>query len=249
MDSSTDSDTYINTSIVSDNIGVNSIPEKYDENFILLKKDVRLSLNPEFRKTNNISLALPLSWFTFINDNTVLYNIKYHLFPLIDKNTKIINVSYNYNYSYNLTDIGNLDNFNQWQTFFNLPYHIQNYKNDKLLLIKNEILKFLNFIKIFKMPYMLIVSYSPISKTKILQVHHKLKSRTENISRNSKPLFTIQIQDCNNPFVLFWLDTENICSFNLNKIKSPEVAADFANTMLLFTNFAQLFPEFSLRSS
>lgn len=211
-----------------------------------IKNDVRETINPILKKKNNVIIALPLTWYDYINDLirskdssdeerkkylSLKKNAEPYLFPKILENLKIINIEF--------IKISELSiAFQLWFEIYELPQKLKYYHSNKVDKIQLLILKYLKLTGSVNFPFTLILSYCSISASKVKQIRDKLAIKIRERKPNiDKPLFTIHLQDKDAPFVLFWMDTENICSFNLTAMNSVQAYVNFANTFVQFFNF------------
>lgn len=242
-----ESETFVNspspTSQLLVNLNYNDSLMRYDSN--LTKNDVRKTINPILKKRYNTVIALPLTWYDYINnliqsnDSSDKEKKKYvllkkraehYMFPKIVGNLTIINIEFK-----NVPQSSVA--FHIWLEFYELPQKLQYYHSNKIYKIQLLILKYLKLTGSTRFPFTFILSFCSISTLKIKQIRDKLASKIRERKSKNKPLFTIHLQDKDAPFVFFWMDTENVCSFNLSAMNSPQAYVNFANTFIQFFNF------------
>ena len=213
---------------------------------ISFRNEVRDILNPYQRAQSHLVFALPMKWYDILNriiDSQIpdhekqkyrclKRDIEHYVFPQISTDINIVNI--------NTSGISDpLVGISMWLTFYDLPKRLKLCGSNKLNYIQTLVLAYLKKVGTTRFPFTMVVSYSEISMSKMKVVHQKLASKVaERKAGDKRPLFTLHLQGQQSPFVLFWLDTENVCSFNLTALESPEALADFANTFILFVNFS-----------
>lgn len=213
----------------------------------LLKVEIRLRINPKLRRAHNIIICLPKSWLKLINaaadghssHQTKLKFKKFRedilsiAFPSSSTTEKLVNIN-------TLSMRDQSFEFLTWLSFYDLPCKLRGTKVDKLELIKTVIFQYLIKSGITLSPFMLVISPSNIRLSKVREIHSKIKEQrlSRPKSELDKPLFTIYIQDENTPFLFLWMDTENMCSFNICKLHTPTSKAGFANTLLMFLSYS-----------
>ncbi|GMM47934.1 hypothetical protein DAPK24_045320 [Pichia kluyveri] len=251
---SNNNDTNNNINIISKNDRkcqiISSLEHRISTNQELFRCEVRNTLNP-YLNLNNIIFAVPMEWYNFLSGYIRLPTpaiIKYLeirkelepiIFPKLNKNKKIINVQ--------LHDINdNRIAFAIWFNFYDINNYFQNNNNcnHKLIYIRSLIFDYLTKMKITTIPFMMILSTATLSMDKIRKVYNKIQLKMEERNINhkklqipNKPLFTLHLQDEDNPFLLLWMDTENICSFNISRLDSPKTRANFVNSLMVFISF------------
>ena len=218
------------------------------------KSEVRITLNPFLRFSHNILLAAPMQWYDFFSGNdinpetpistlqTLKRIVQPHIFPHLSPSKSIKTID--------TTRIASISkSLALWIQLYSLPNLLQNpptvtyfEEENKLNHIRNLIFSVLTASKITYIPFLLIISYVPVSMSKVRNVHmkikHKLKLRKES-SGTEKPLFTLHLQDMQNPYFLLWLDEENICTFNLQQLQTAASRANFALTVFQFIAYAE----------
>ncbi|KAG0686913.1 hypothetical protein C6P40_003187 [Pichia californica] len=242
--------TLVNSSPLSKN-SKNFINEAHQlcyKDYSILKDEVRNFLNPKIRSLDNscIIFALPMEWYDYLMKQknskylsdyeklkytNFMIHVGHEIFPKISLDKTIININ-----TKNITDtaIG----FSMWLEFYELPLNLRKSKRkNKLDLIQITIMKYLRHTGMERFPFTFAISYSLMSIAKIRLIRDKLALKITKRC-DKPPLFTIHLQDEKSPFVLLWMDTENVCSFNIEALNTPSAYVNFANTMIMFINFS-----------
>lgn len=238
-----ESDTYVNSSPIAKGSCRSTSSQPYNT---MLRNEVRDLLNPFQRAQSHIVLVLPMSWHDLLNDiiespipdheKIRYHNLKYHVgnyvFPQLSPDKTLVNIE--------ISGISDpLAGISIWLELYELPKRLKSCYSNKLDYIQTSILRYLKKAGATRFPFTMVLSYSSISLPKMKAIHQKLATKVaEREASGRRPLFTLHLQDQQSPFVLFWLDTENVCSFNLTALENPEALADFASTFILFTNFS-----------
>lgn len=234
-----DSSPFLNNVCMSNHHKLRTSAEKQ-----IFKNEVRQVLNPIQRLESNLVFVIPVSWYMLlqeISNSKIPYNLKIKylkvkdiienfMFPDIKPNKIAINVS---TLGINDPQKGILE----WFEFFHLPISLKSCKSNKIDHIKSVIFHYLKCTGVSKTPFMLILSYSKISRRKIHEIHQRIGRQLKE-RHSTNHLFTVHLQDQESPFILFWLDTENICSFNLSLLNNPKEISEFVNTFILFVNYS-----------
>jgi hypothetical protein len=241
-----DSETFINSSSPekSRTLKLEDYEKPKYSKYELFKSEVRSKINPNLKKSNTYVFALPKSWYDLINKfskvkaplakkkySQLKLDIKNYAFPQHSKHYKIIKIE-------PILKNNIFKGFSSWLDFYEISNNLKSCNCNKLYFIHAIILNYLTNSKIEKMPFMMIVSHSKLTIRKIRSIHSKIKLKLKERTINTKPLFTIQIQDVSNPYILLWLDSENLSSFNLMHLESPRSTCNFANTLMLYINYA-----------
>lgn len=209
----------------------------------LFKCDVRNKLNPNLRQAHGILLAIPLNWFDIISllSESNESHLKTHattlieqaldtLFPPISPNHFIFNIQ-------TIVSTDPLTDFLLWFNLFQLPIWVPSQAN-QIASIKTCIYDYLTKQNVTSIPFMLVSCKKTFTLSRIRKVHSKIRSRVKSRNESSSPLFTLHIQDEQSPYILLWLDTENLCSFNLAHFNTISSRINFANTLVQFINYA-----------
>lgn len=240
-----ESDTFVNSSPIAKCPQPASNTDLFGKN-IGFRNEVRDILNPYQRAQSHLVFALPMKWYDILNRiissqipdhekrryQNLKRDIEHYVFPRLSPSKTIINVK-----TSGISDP--LVGVSMWLMLYDLPKHLKLCGSNKLNYIQTSVLAYLKRVGATRFPFTMILSHSQISMPKMKLIHRKLASKVaERTVGDQRPLFTLHLQDQQSPFVLFWLDTENVCSFNLTALESPEALADFANTFILFVNFS-----------
>lgn len=248
-----ESDTFVNSSPIKSEkpVSSNIYPKPKLTNYELLKSEIRSFINPNLKRSNNHVLAMPMDWFDILNKFSDLKNgnsdnIKYvkikqdiqtFVFPKLSSNYKIINIQ-------PVLKNDPYKGLSSWLDFYELSNNLAKCNCNKLYFIQTIIFNYLTKSEISNMPFMMILSPSKMTifkmKLTFLKIKKKLILRNHNLhlKLNPKPLFTIQIQDQQNPYIMLWMDTENMCSFNIQNLKTIQSKVNFANALMLFINYS-----------
>lgn len=255
-----DSETFVGSSPTAEKRylqnKLNEPPYKIKDynDYASFKKEVFDLLTPGSLQKNCIKLALPMPWYDIINQKCKSKNIKKQikivyltlkkiekiLFPPIRLNWKLINISPNHIRNHQIS-------FAIWLELFQLPLNLQkclsstsSTTTNKLDYIQSLIFKYLSKSGVDTLPFTMVLSYSTISMNKIKQINEKISvkiSHKTHSNHNNTIMFTLHLQDMQTPFILMWANTDNICSFNVQALVTPEARAHFANTLVVFLNF------------
>lgn len=210
----------------------------------LFKRDVRNNLNPNLRHAHGILLAVPLTWLNVLLNLSESHdsNLRFHASQLMEQAACILfpPISSTH-FIFNIQTIFSVDpatDFLLWFDIFQLLLLVS-IQLDKIEFLKKSIYSYLIRQNINSIPFMLISCRKKITLSQIRKIYGRIRSSIVSRPPFASPLFTVHLQDVSSPYLLLWMDTENLCSFNLENLNSINSRINFANTLIQFINYAK----------
>lgn len=211
------------------------------------KKKVRYVLNPLLRVANNYVFSLPDDWFSVLEKlastksasarkkySQIKLEIEPHLSPKSHSEKRKIVIKL-------ARKTGSYTDLMMWLEFYQVAKKLALSTENQVQVLKLLIFKYLIKYNVHNIPFMMILSSRSMSLANVARTHTQIQSKIQqrNYTRDiSKPLLTIHIQGTEKPYILLWMDTENLCCFNVSQLRSPQGVSNFVNTLLLFINYA-----------